>query len=51
MGVRGVGRGVEESERKSECGDGWVEIEAESSKWYATERMTCDRQGKQTNKQ
>ena len=32
-----------------ECGDGWIEVGVESSEWYATERMACDRQEKQTN--
>ena len=29
----------------------WVEVGVESSKWYASERMVCDRQGRQTSKQ
>ena len=43
---------MSEMERGIECEDGWVEVEVVSSKWYATERMACDRQeNKQTRKQ
>ena len=38
----------EERESESVCGDGWIEVGVESSEWYATERMACDRQEKQT---
>ena len=39
---------------KGVSGDDWVAVEVESNKWYATERLACDRQdktNKQTNKQ
>ena len=56
---QGGGRRVVE-ERKREGGieggdrvfrNGWVEVGVECSKRYATERMACDRQEKQSSKQ
>ena len=41
--MRVVEERARKGEREIECGDGWVEGGVESSKWYATERMACDR--------